>query len=170
VTAYYNEFDPAKAHMLRALMADGLIMSGVVDDRPIQEVAPADLKGFTQWHFFCGIAGWPLALQMAGWPEDRPVCTASLPCQPFSSAGKRKGFEDERHLWPVFAKLVGECRWPVIFGEQVASNGGRIWLGNVRADLDGMGYEVAAADLCAAAVGAPHIRQRLYWVASRGLT
>ncbi|MGA0841021.1 MAG: DNA cytosine methyltransferase, partial [Pseudomonadales bacterium] len=87
------------------------------------------------------------------------------PCQPFSSAGKQRGVDDERHLWPVFERLIAECRPPVVAGEQVASKAGRSWLAGVRADLEALGYGVGAADLCAAGVGAPHIRQRLYWVA-----
>ena len=61
--------------------------------------------------------------------------TASLPCQPFSAAGKRKGTKDERHLWPVFRELVAQCLPPIIFGEQVSSKDGRAWLSDVRFDL-----------------------------------
>ena len=118
-----------------------------------------------QCHFFAGIGGWPLALQLAGWPATRPVWTGSCPCQPFSSAGKQLGTADERHLWPVFANLIRECRPSVVFGEQVASAAGRAWLAGVFADLENMAYRRAGADLCAASVGAPHIRQRLFWVA-----
>jgi len=55
-----------------------------------------------------------------------------------------------------------------VFGEQVASKIGREWLIGVFADLEGMGYAAAGADLCAASVGAPHARQRLWWVADAG--
>jgi DNA (cytosine-5)-methyltransferase 1 len=116
-------------------------------------------------HFFCGIGGWELALNMAGWPADRFVWTGSCPCQPFSSAGKRRGTDDERHLWPAFFSLIAEHRPATVFGEQVAGRAGLEWLARVRADLEGIGYAVGAADLCAASVGAPHIRQRLFWVA-----
>ncbi|WP_425599092.1 DNA cytosine methyltransferase [Xanthomonas cannabis] len=102
---------------------------------------------------------------MAGWPDDRPVWTGSCPCQPFSAAGKGAGFVDERHLWPAFFHLIRECRPAAVFGEQVASRDGLNWLDLVCADLEGAAYAVGAADLCAAGVGAPHIRQRLYWVA-----
>jgi DNA (cytosine-5)-methyltransferase 1 len=61
--------------------------------------------------------------------------------------------------------LIAKFRPPVVFGEQVASKLGRIWLARVRLDLERMGYAVGAADLCAAGVGAPHVRQRLFWVA-----
>jgi DNA (cytosine-5)-methyltransferase 1 len=121
--------------------------------------------GGRRTHFFCGIGGWELALNMAGWPADRPVWTGSCPCQPFSSAGKRRGTDDERHLWPAFFSLIAEHRPATVFGEQVAGRAGLEWLARVRADLEGIGYAVGAADLCAACVGAPHIRQRLFWVA-----
>jgi DNA (cytosine-5)-methyltransferase 1 len=165
MTAYYNEIEPYCADWLRNLIVEGLIAPGVVDERSITEVLPDDLKGFTQCHFFAGIGGWSYALRLAGWPDDRPAWTGSCPCQPFSVAGKAHGLGDERHLWPAFHRLVSECRPPVVLGEQVASKAGRYWLAGVRADLEGVGYAVGAADLCSAGVGAPHIRQRLYWVA-----
>ena len=84
-----------------------------------------------------------------------------------SSDLKQRGTADERHLWPVFADLIRECRPATVFGEQVASTLGRQWIAGVRTDLEGMGFAVGAADLCAAGVGAPHIRQRLYWGAAR---
>ena len=163
--AYYNEHDPKAAAWLRELMRAGVIMDGVVDERSIAEVRPADLVGFARVHFFAGIGGWDYALKLAGWPADRPIWTGSCPCQPFSAAGRGRGHEDARHLWPEFQRLIAECRPPVVLGEQVASRLGRTWLAAVRADLEELGYGVGAADLCAAGVGAPHIRQRLYWVA-----
>jgi DNA (cytosine-5)-methyltransferase 1 len=163
--AYYNEIDQFAADWLRSLIAAGHIAPGEVDTRSIADVQPEDVKGFTQAHFFAGIAGWSYALRLAGWPGDVPVWTGSCPCQPFSTAGKKRGTEDERHLWPQFARLIAECNPPTVFGEQVASKAGRTWLSGVRADLEAMGYAVGAADLCAAGVGAPHIRQRLWWVA-----
>ena len=163
--AYYNEIEPYPAQWLRNLMAEGLISEGDVDERDIKEVQPQDLEGYTRCHFFAGIAGWDYALQLAGWPADEPVWTGSCPCQPFSAAGKRRGTDDPRHLWPVWRGIIEVCRPPVIFGEQVASAGGREWLSGVRADLEALGYAVGAADMCAASVGAPHIRQRLWWVA-----
>ena len=161
---FYNEFDAKPAAWLRELAAQGHISKGVVDERSIKELRGADLAGHERAHFFAGIGGWDYAMRLAGWPEDWPVWTGSCPCQPFSSAGKGKGVNDPRHLWPDFARLIGQHRPPVVFGEQVASPAGRQWLAGVRADLEGMGYAVGAADLCAAGVGAPHMRQRLYWV------
>ncbi len=163
--AYYNEIDPYAAQWLRNLIAAGHIAPGDVDERSIVDVKPDDLIGYTQCHFFAGIGGWSLAARLAGWPDDRPLWTGSCPCQPFSSAGQRKGEADERHLWPVLAALVRERRPPVVAGEQVASKDGLRWLDGVCADLEAANYTVWSADFCAASVGAPHIRQRLWWVA-----
>ena len=162
---YYNENDPFAAQWLRNLIAGGHIPAGDVDDRDIQEVTPDDLKGYTQCHFFAGIGGWPYALKLAGWPDDRPVWTGSCPCQPLSSAGQRKGHADQRHLWPAFQSLIAQSSPTVVFGEQVESKDGREWFAAVRADLEATGYACGCADLCAASAGAPHIRQRLFWVA-----
>lgn len=162
---YHNEFDPQAAQWLRNLIASGLIPAGDVDERSIEDVRPNDLRGYTQCHFFAGIGGWPLALDLAGWPRDMPAWSGSCPCQPFSAAGKGDGFADERHLWPAWFHLIRECRPNVVFGEQVASAIRHGWLDLVSADLEAEGYAVGGAVLGAHSVGAPHIRQRLYWVA-----
>lgn len=165
MTAYYNENDPFAAQWLRNLIAAGHIAPGVVDERSIEDVTPDDLRGFTQCHFFAGVGVWSLALRRAGWPDDKPVWTGSCPCQPFSAAGKGNGFADERHLWPAFFHLISECKPGIIFGEQVASKDGLVWLDLVQTDQEAKDYAVGAVDLCAAGFGAPHIRQRLFWVA-----
>jgi DNA (cytosine-5)-methyltransferase 1 len=165
VKHYYNEFDRYPAQWLRNLMDAGQITGGVVDERSIVDVLPDELKGFTQCHFFAGIAGWPLALKMAGWPQDRQIWSASLPCQPFSNAGLRKGQKDERHLWPIFFNLVRECRPEFVIGEQVEAAIRMGWLDGIFTDLEAEGYTCGAVVLGAHSVGAPHIRQRLFWVA-----
>lgn len=165
MTAYYNENNPFAADWLETLISLGVIAAGEVDRRSIEDVQSDDLAGFTQCHFFAGIGGWSYACRLAGWPDDKPVWTASLPCQPFSVAGKGRGKDDERHLFPAFASLARERRPSIVFGEQVASKAGRAWFRSVRNEMEGMGYGAAAADLCASGVGAPHPRQRLYWLA-----
>lgn len=163
--AYYNEFNPESAAMLRQLIADGICAPGDVDERSITEVSPDDLRDYTQCHFFAGIGGWSIALRLTGWPDDRPVWTGSAPCQPFSSAGRQKGKDDERHLFPVWLGLIRECRPATIFGEQVASAVAHGWLDDVYQGLEAEGYAVGAAVLPACSVGAPHRRDRLWFVA-----
>lgn len=165
--AYYNEIDPSAAAWLRELIKRGEIAPGDVDERSIEDVCPADLLGYTQCHFFAGIGVWSYALRLAGWPDDRPVWTGSCPCQPFSTAGQGKGFADERHLWPAFFHLIEVCGPERVFGEQVAGKDGLGWLDLVQADLEAVGYACGAVPFPAAGIGAPHIRERLYWVADR---
>lgn len=165
MSAYYNEIDPAAAQWLRNLIEAGHIAPGDVDERSIEDVTPGDLAGYTQCHFFAGIGVWSYALRRAGWPDDRPVWTGSCPCQPFSSAGTQSGFDDERHLWPHFQWLIEQCRPAVVFGEQVASKAVEPWVDLVQTDLEGLGYSFAGVAFPSAGVGAPHIRDRLFWVA-----
>ena len=216
MTAYYNEIDAQAAAWLRELIKQGHIAPGDVDERSIEDVTPADVMGYTQCHFFAGIAAWSYALRLAGWDDTREVWTGSCPCQPFSSAGKGKGTSDSRHLWPVFQRLISACRPEVVFGEQVATGqatgkhrgpgvqalwekdrilcrlrgsrtdeaerrairrliietrcrierkNGYSWLNALQNDLEGEDYAVGSASTLACGFGAPHKRQRLYWVA-----
>ncbi|MCU6243859.1 DNA cytosine methyltransferase [Enterobacter asburiae] len=165
MTAYYNEIDPFAAQWLRNLISAGHIAPGEVDERSIEDVTPDDLRGFTQCHFFAGIGVWSHSLRLAGWPDDKPVWTGSCPCQPFSAAGKGDGFDDERHLWPAFFHLISECRPQHVLGEQVASGNANAWFDLVQADLEGMGYAFGLVPFTSAGIGAPHIRERAYWVA-----
>ncbi|MFV6671774.1 DNA cytosine methyltransferase [Klebsiella pneumoniae] len=167
-SAYYNEIDPFAAQWLRNLIAAGHIAPGEVDERSIEDVTPDDLRGFTQCHFFAGIGVWSHSLRLAGWPDDRPVWTGSCPCQPFSPAGKGDGFADERHLWPHFFHLISERRPQHVFGEQVAAGNANVWFDLVQADLEGMGYAFGLVPFTSAGIGAPHIRERAYWVANAG--
>jgi DNA (cytosine-5)-methyltransferase 1 len=163
MTAYYNEIDPAAAQWLRNLIAAGHIANGEVDERSIEDVLPGDLTGFTQCHFFAGIGVWSYALRRAGWDDTRPVWTGSCPCQPFSAAGKGAGFDDERHLWPAFQHLIRECKPSVVIGEQVASKDAEPWIDLVHTDMEALGYAFGSIPFPSASVGAPHIRDRLYW-------
>lgn len=161
MTAYYNEIDRFCCDWLSNLMDANLITPGKIDDRSIVDVRPDDLAGFERVHFFAGIGGWDHALDLAGWVGS--VWTGSCPCQPFSVAGKRVGFDDARDLWPTWFNLIRQCRPPVCFGEQVAS--AAVWLDRVFADMEAEDFAVAAADLPAACVGAKHGRPRFWFVA-----
>ncbi|WP_077174051.1 DNA cytosine methyltransferase [Yersinia proxima] len=165
MTAYYNEFDPYAAQWLRNLIKAGHIAPGYVDERSIEDVRPDDLREFTQCHFFAGVGVWSYALRQAGWTDDKPVWTGSCPCQPFSSAGKSGGFDDERHLWPTFFHLISQHNPPTVFGEQVASKAIDAWIDLVQADMEGMDYAFASTPFPSASVGAPHIRDRNFWLA-----
>lgn len=162
---YYNENDPKAAAWLRELIKSGLIAGGEVDERLIKEVQPDDLRGFHQAHFFAGIGGWSYALRLAGWPDDKPVWTGSCPCQPFSVAGKKKGRADDRHLWPEWFRLIAKSKPGVIFGEQVAGKHGIAWFDDVSADLESEGYATGPVVFPACGVGAPHRRERIWFVA-----
>ncbi|MBN7777747.1 DNA cytosine methyltransferase [Nitratireductor aquimarinus] len=163
--AYYNEIDPAAAHILCALIKEGVIANGDVDTRSIKEVEPHDLEGYTQCHFFAGGGLWSVAARLAGWPDDAPLWTGSCPCQPFSAAGKGLGTDDPRHLWPDFHRLIGACRPAVVMGEQVAGKAGYGWFDGVRVDLAREDFTARAIDFPACSVDAPHQRNRLYWIA-----
>ncbi len=165
MTAYYNEIDPYAAQWLRNLIKAGHIAPGYVDERSIEDVRPDDLREFTQCHFFAGVGVWSYALRQAGWPDDKPVWTGSCPCQPFSAAGKGDGFNDERHLWPSFAWFIEQYRRSIVFGEQVASKAIDAWIDLVQTDMEGMDYAFASTPFPSASVGAPHIRDRNFWLA-----
>lgn len=164
--AYYNEIDPKAAAWLRQLINDGRIADGVVDERSIIDVEPREVKEFTQCHWFAGIGGWSYALRLAGIPDDYPVWTASLPCQPFSVAGLCKGKQDERHLLPHYLELVRQCKPNIQFGEQVEGAIRHGWIDDLQTTMEAEGYAVGHCVLGAHSVGSFHQRQRLYWVAN----
>lgn len=185
--AYYNEIDPFAAAWLRNLISAGLIAPGDVDERSIVDVKPDDLRGYCQCHFFSGIGLWSLAFRLAGIPDYYPVWSGSAPCQPYSTAGKRKGNADARNLWPEMFRLINACQPRLVFGEQVASSeiigkrgaakksrcgdtskAGPVWLDGIFDDLERSRYACGATVVGAFSVSAPHIRQRLYWVADSG--
>lgn len=165
MTAYYNEINSAACDVLEELIRSKIIADGVVDRRSITEVQPSDLRGFDQCHFFAGAGIWSAAARIAGWPDDKPLWTASCPCQPFSVAGKGAGVDDPRHLWPHLFRLSRAIRPSILVGEQVAGKAGYGWFDGVRTDLEGEDYACRAVDIPACSVNAPHQRSRLYWVA-----
>lgn len=100
------------------------------------------------------------------WAGAVDCVTAGYPCQPFSTAGKRGGEDDPRHLWPHVARVVRECAAPLVFVENVP---GHLSLGfdAVCRELQDMGYRIAAGVFSAAEVGASHRRERLFCLAYR---
>ncbi|NHB78250.1 DNA cytosine methyltransferase [Rhodobacter sp. M37P] len=100
------------------------------------------------------------------WRGAVDIVTAGYPCQPFSVAGKRRGADDPRHLWPHVARIIGEVEPPFVFLENVAHHL-RLGFPEVASGLVGMGYRLAAGLFTAAEVGAPHRRERLFILAIR---
>jgi DNA (cytosine-5)-methyltransferase 1 len=96
------------------------------------------------------------------------ILTGGFPCQPYSMAGKRLGKEDERHLWPEMLRAIREIAPRYVVGENVLGltnwNGGLVF-DEVHSDLEAAGYEVQAVVIPAAAVNAPHGRDRVWFVA-----
>jgi DNA (cytosine-5)-methyltransferase 1 len=165
VSVYYNEHDKQKAAVLLELMREAVIAQGDVDTRSVKDVTAGDVRGYTQCHWFAGIGVWSYAARLAGWPDGRPMWSGSCPCPSFSAAGKGGGFDDARHLWPDWGRLIGECKPAVVFGEQADDAIGYGWLDLVQTDLERASYAVGKAVLGACSVGAPHVRQRVYFVA-----
>jgi len=98
------------------------------------------------------------------------ILTGGFPCQPFSTSGKRKGTEDSRYLWPEMLRIIGEIRPTYIVGENV--HGLVNWskglvLEQVQADLEVQGYEVGSVIIPACGIGAPHGRERVWFIAYR---
>ncbi len=158
----YNDVDGNVCEWLRELEAVGDIPAGDVHEISITELDPALFRKYRQVHFFCGIAGWPVALDIAGIPVDFPLWTGSPPCQPFSIAGLGKGIKDARHLAPAFASHVAFGKPPVIFGEQVGKAITKdLWIDDLRTRLEAEGYAFGFALLPACGVGSYHKRERI---------
>ena len=92
------------------------------------------------------------------------IITGGYPCQPFSVAGRKKGEQDKRHLWPEMFRLIRECRPTWVVGENVI---GLVQLGldEVLSDLEGEGYATRTFNIPACGQNAPHIRQRIWIIA-----
>jgi len=97
---------------------------------------------------------------------ETDVLVGGFPCQPFSVAGKRKGKEDERHLWPEMFRIIKEARPSIVIGENVPGIiNTQMALGQCVADLEGEGYKVQPVVLPACSVNAPHRRYRVFIIA-----
>lgn len=107
------------------------------------------------------------------WRGKIDILTGGFPCQPYSTAGKRLGKEDERHLWPEMLRAIREIQPSWVVGENVLGlvnwNGGLVF-DEVQVDLEAQGYEVQPFILPACAVNAPHRRDRVWFVAYRDNT
>ena len=104
----------------------------------------------------------------SAWRGRVDIISGGFPCQPYSSAGKRMGKDDERHLWPEMLRIIREAAPAYVVGENVRGltnwNGGVVFE-EVCVDLEAEGYEVWTGILPAAGVGAPHRRDRVWFVA-----
>lgn len=133
-------------------------------------------------HIFCEIDPFCQRILKKHWPNSTiygdikklanigtvDLVTGGFPCQPFSAAGKRKGSDDSRHLWPEMRRVIEECKPRWVVGENVRGllniEGGVVFE-QVCLDLEALGYEVQAFVIPACSVGAPHRRDRVWIVA-----
>jgi DNA (cytosine-5)-methyltransferase 1 len=138
-TVCYMEIEATVASILAARFQDGTL-----DEAPIW----SDLRTF----------------RGRAWRGAVDIIAAGYPCQPFSCAGKQRGKEDPRYLWPQIARIIREVEPEWVFLENVA-NHLRIGFSEVQAELRGMGYRVACGLFSAEEVGAPHLRLRLFALA-----
>lgn len=107
--------------------------------------------------------------KIKNWDSKDVILSGGFPCQPYSQAGKRKGKEDERHLWPEMLRIISEVRPRWIVGENVRGlvnwNGGMVF-DEIHVDLENLGYEVQSFILPACSKNAPHRRDRIWIVAN----
>lgn len=138
-TVCYVERESFAAACLVAAM-----QRGALDDAPIW----SDLRSF----------------DAQAWCGTVDLVVAGYPCQPFSHAGRRRGADDERHLWPEVLRITRECGARLLFCENVA---GHLSLGfaDVLANLAASGFDVEWDLFTAREVGAPHRRERLFFLA-----
>lgn len=139
-TVCYVEHDSYCQQVLRARIRDGLF-----HDAPI-------------WDDVVTFDGLP-------WRGQVDVVTAGFPCQPWSTAGKRKGEQDNRNLWPATSRVIGEVRPRFVFLENVPRLTRQAYFGTIIGDLAKLGYDAAWSVLSAASVGALHLRKRLFILA-----
>lgn len=127
----------------------------------VARMADASLAAAPVWDDLRSFDGRP-------WRGRVHIVTAGYPCQPFTLSGSRLGKDDPRHLWPDVARIIGEVQPEWCFFENVP---GHLTLGfqDVAADLQGLGYRVAACVVSAAEVGGSHLRERMFILAHADL-
>lgn len=94
------------------------------------------------------------------------LITGGFPCQPFSYAGKRRGSEDDRYLWPAMLDVIARCKPSWVLGENVPGISD-LALDEVLTGLEDAGYSTQSLEIPACAVDAPHIRSRIWILAHR---
>lgn len=92
------------------------------------------------------------------------VISGGFPCQPFSLAGKQRGKEDDRYLWPEMLRIIRDVKPKIVIGENVAGIV-ELALDTVLSDLEGEGYKTEAFIIPACAINAPHRRDRVWIIA-----
>ena len=92
------------------------------------------------------------------------IICGGFPCQPFSQAGKRRGTEDDRHLWPEMLRIISEVRPTWVIGENVIGIV-KMELDSILSDLEGEGYQTRAFIIPACGIDAPHKRDRVWIIA-----
>lgn len=113
------------------------------------------------------------ATDFTGWRGRIGILSGGFPCQPFSTAGKRRGTSDDRYLWPEMLRAIREIRPRWVVGENVrgiVSWSEGLVFEQVHSDLEAEGYEVQAFVLPACGVNAPHKRERTWFVAHKTTT
>lgn len=140
-TVGYVEREPYCQQIIRARIKDGLF-----DDAPIF----SDVRTF-DGKLYCNRVD---------------IITAGFPCQPFSAAGKQLGADDERNCWPDTVRIIGEVRPLFALLENVPALLSSEYFGKILSDLSSIGYDAKWCVLSAADEGAPHLRKRLWILAT----
>ncbi len=165
-THIFCEIEPYPRAVLRKLWPDATIVSDV-------RTFTADAGGVGHIHRRpekLAAKGPHQAQRQSAAGADSPfILTGGFPCQPFSQAGRRKGTADDRYLWPAMLRVIQDWRPAWVIAENVRGlvtwNDGMV-LETVCADLEREGYEVQPLIIPAVAVGAPHRRDRIWFVAN----
>ena len=164
MSAYYNEFDKYAAQWLRNLIAAGHIAPGDVDERSISDVRPSDLVGYTQCHFFAGIGGWSLALRLAGGLTTDPFGPAVAPASLQRRRPRSRDWLTSGTYGRIGSILYGpkDLQSSLVnrLMQRLPTGGSILFKMTWKAKVTPSGQSVSPAG-----VGAPHIRQRLWFVA-----